>query len=260
MAITLLTWDTGEIIPMMDAIIQDVGVGESGILYGCTVSAIGNALNVSAGYGLIKGRLFQVESTDISVTLAPDSNLVGRLYIKLDLSNSETPISIEVATGNELYTLTQEDDANYTDGTYEISLATFTVSTSEITDIVNDRNMLLYNSGTYYKPGDTVRLAVSGGGTLTAGKTAVLFGLPLNKSTEKVHGASLASGSSLTIRQDGNYLMGSGSGGAAITSAYTTSFDVMSNCIRMTLVKSSGFGGTNNGSIAVVGSVVVTFN
>lgn len=244
---------------MMDAIIHDVGVGESGILYGCAVYAAGNTLSIDAGYGLIKGRLFQVSATEIPVTLSSGADQYGRLIVRLDLSNTSTPISLAVEVGDSLYQLVQEDDANYTDGTYEISLARFTVTASALTGLVSDSNALQYESDIYYKPGETVTLDFRDGGFLTSNKTRISYGIPLNKSVIKVSRANFVSGR-LAARQGGQYLMGSGSAeGEDITAAYSVSLGLSNNIIKVSVTKSAGYGGVNNDVVSVTGSMTVRF-
>lgn len=133
--IRLITYAEQTVTPMNDAILQDIGVGQSGILYGVDIIASGNVLSLTGGYGVIKGRLFQVNASDITVQLASSSTINGRLHVRLDLSNQSEPISIIAQTGDSISTLTQEEDANYTNGVYEMELATFTVSTAEVSNV-----------------------------------------------------------------------------------------------------------------------------
>lgn len=133
--IRLITYAEQTVTPMNDAILQDIGVGQSGILYGVDITASGNVLSLTGGYGVIKGRLFQVNASDITVQLASGATVNGMLHIRLDLSNQSEPISIIAQTGDSISTLTQEEDANYTNGVYEMELATFTVSTIEISNV-----------------------------------------------------------------------------------------------------------------------------
>lgn len=260
MAINLITWDGAEVPPMMDAIIHDVGVGESGILYGCSVNVIENTLSIDAGYGLIKGRLFQVTATEIPVTLSSGANLYGRLIVRLDLSNTSTPISLQVETGDSLYSLVQQDDANYIDGVYEISLARFTITSTALTNLVTDFNSLSYDNDVYYKPGETATLEFRCGGVLTSNKTRLVFGVNFNKSVKKVHSVSFVSGRAMA-RQDGKYLMGSGtSDGEPIGSAYSVALGLTDNMIKASITKSSGFGGVNNDVASIFGAITVRFS
>lgn len=133
--IRLITYAEQTVTPMNDAILQDVGVEQNGILYGVEISASENTLSLTSGYGVIKGRLFQVSASDITVQLSSGATVNGRLHIRLDLSNQSEPISIIAQTGDSISTLTQEEDANYTNGVYEMELATFSVSTTEVSNV-----------------------------------------------------------------------------------------------------------------------------
>lgn len=135
--IRLITYAEQTVTPMNDAILQDVSVGKDGILHGVEVTVSGNAIAVSSGYGVIRGRLFEISSTTIPVTLSSSGTSAGRLYVKLDLSNTDEPITLltAVATGT-LPELEKDYDANYTNGVYELELATFSVGSSSITNLV----------------------------------------------------------------------------------------------------------------------------
>lgn len=173
MAIELITYYSGNgVTPMNDAIIQELITGPGGIFTGCGITAAnGNNLYIGEGYGAIKGRLFKITNTTVSVVLASSGTLKGRLVVKLDLSNTEEPIAIEAHTGSTLYQLTQEDDANYTDGVFEIGLATFDVSTTAITNIVPEFRTLktmvdaIYPVGSIYMSANNTDPALLFGGT-----------------------------------------------------------------------------------------------
>lgn len=146
--IKLVTYAGQTVTPKDDAIIYDSAVAQNGVFYGCDVTASGNTLYIAGGYGMIKGRFFEIENSSIPVTLASGDTLLGRLYIHLDLSNSEAPIQLLTETGSSLSTLEHDDDANYTDGVWDVEMATFNVTTSAITslvekfDVIRDRAYL----------------------------------------------------------------------------------------------------------------------
>lgn len=133
--IRLITYSEQTVTPMNDAIIYDAGIGKDGILNGVEVTASGNTISITGGYGVIRGRLFQIYSSEIPVTLSSGSNLKGRLYIRLDLSNVSEPVTIQTEVADTLSELTQEFDANFTNGIFEVELATFTVTTAEVTSV-----------------------------------------------------------------------------------------------------------------------------
>lgn len=136
MSIQLVTYANQTVTPTNDAIIYEKAVDQNGIFYGCNVTVTSNTVNITGGYGLVCGREFVINSESIAVTLAPSGTLEGRLYVRLDLADADAPIQLLTATGNTLPPLVQDDDVNYTNGTYEMELATFTVGVSALSDVV----------------------------------------------------------------------------------------------------------------------------
>lgn len=135
MSIQLVTYANQTVTPTNDAIIYEKAIDQNGIFYGCNVTVTSNNVNITGGYGIICGREFVINSESIAVTLAPSGTLDGRLYVRLDLADADAPIQLLTATGNTLPALTQDDDVNYTNGTYEMELATFTVGVSSLSDV-----------------------------------------------------------------------------------------------------------------------------
>lgn len=134
--IKLITYADQTVMPIHDAIVHDIGVGQSGILFGCEVTGSGNVLSISNGYGVIKGRVFEVAQKDFNVQLAASGQMYGYLTMTLDLSNTESPLTMAVTqSSTQGHTITTDEDANYTNGIYEMELATFTVSTTEISNV-----------------------------------------------------------------------------------------------------------------------------
>ena len=69
--IVLKTYKGGNVTPQDDAIIQETAIPMNGIFKGCEVShARGNVLRVSQGFGMIKGRFFEVYESEIAVQIA----------------------------------------------------------------------------------------------------------------------------------------------------------------------------------------------
>lgn len=146
MSIRLITFSGQTVTPKTDGIIQDASIGQNGIFYGCSVTASGNSLHIDGGYGLIKGRYFEIDATTVPVTLATSDTLLGRLYVKLDLSNTEAPIRVLTATGETLPSLEQDVDANFDDGVWEMELATFNITTTEISDLAETYQTITDNA------------------------------------------------------------------------------------------------------------------
>lgn len=370
MAINLITWAGQTVTPKSDAIIQDACAGRSGILYGCEVTASGNALTVAAGYGVIKGRLFEVTSTTVNVTLPSSGTQAGTLIIHLDLANTAEPIEITVETGS--YTPEQNEDANFDSGVYEMVLATFSIASSGISDLEIAESRMPYNrtpvyqsladlglsaatlkttifnsmadnsvaflsasditdlpytnasgivaifrgdsaygkmlflseygkpnyvysmnsagswrggwvrlpvmeditnaiagvnqtiaehvSDLFYSNNEQVTLRIATGGVLTSGKTKIIFSVPLSKSRAKCSSVTLWDGNAV-VRQNGQYLIGSGGTVEPIyTLGNTCTLALKTNCIEVEVNRSSGFGGTNNDTVYVLGALTVVFH
>lgn len=136
--IRLITWSGQNVKPVNDANIYEAALGSGGVKYGCIVSASGaNRLSISAGNGVICGRAFEITDSTIQVQLSGSGTLQGRVYVHLDLSNTQEPISIMTQTGNSVTPPIQQENINVTNGIYEINLATFSVSPSAISNVVN---------------------------------------------------------------------------------------------------------------------------
>ncbi|MDE7220050.1 MAG: hypothetical protein K2O45_10595 [Oscillospiraceae bacterium] len=136
--IVLKTYRGGSVTPLDDAIIQQTVIATNGIFKGCNVTyARGNVLHVSQGFGMIKGRFFEVYDCEVGVILNSGSGtLQGRLYIHMDLSNADEPIQLLTETASVLTDLTGDEDVNYNNTSYDLELATFGVTRMGITNLV----------------------------------------------------------------------------------------------------------------------------
>lgn len=140
MPIELKQFNNALVTPKDDAQIYDFVVGQqSGIVDGCEVTHLGgNLLQVSAGWGLICGRKFNV--TTETVTAETSGGSAGRILIAVNLSNTN-PISFETQSAATLPTLTQED-LNDGGDEYELPLYTYTITDNVISDLVDVRRMI----------------------------------------------------------------------------------------------------------------------
>ena len=142
MSITLITYNGQTVTPKSDAIFHD-SVQRSGIFRGCGITYIGsNRLQVAAGYGIIKGRQFEIDQEELTASMPASGTLKGRVYIHMDLG-AETPIEIRVVTAATLPALVTEEDCNYTNGIYDLELATFTASATDITELTDVSQQIL---------------------------------------------------------------------------------------------------------------------
>lgn len=138
MGINLVTFAAQTVTPQDDALVYETALQESGMIYGGAVTIkSANVLHVAAGHGALCGRKFTIEETDVAVGLTPSGSLLGRIYIHMDLSDTGEPISFQTETANSLTPVIQQSDVNINNGVYEINLATFTVDTSTISNLVN---------------------------------------------------------------------------------------------------------------------------
>lgn len=147
--ISLVTFAAMTVTPQDDALVYESALGAGGIIYGGEVTLKNaNTLHINTGHGIICGRKFTIYDSDIPVTLSSAGDLLGRLYIHLDLSNASDPIEILVETGQSLSPLVQDEDVNIVNGIYDVNIATFNVSTSTVSDLRNVYPKVLYaNSG-----------------------------------------------------------------------------------------------------------------
>lgn len=136
MGINLVTFYNSTVTPQDDALVYENALPGSGMIYGGNVTIKNaNTLHVTAGHGALCGRKFTIEETDVPVQLTSSGTLNGRLYIHMDLSNVDEPITLEVERASTLTPPVQQSNVNITDGIYEIDLATFQISTSTISNL-----------------------------------------------------------------------------------------------------------------------------
>lgn len=237
---------TGHELPATDHAIENTASlgAANGILYGLNVSAVDNNIIVGNGYGMICGRLFEIQTETLAVVL-PSSIRQGQVILTLDLS-LEDPLTISYdLTGAPL---TQSADAVFTDGIYQMQLCTFTASSSDVSDPVITCQTLkgigLVTSGNYIKPNRTVaqnlgyldaamknQFTGSGitsdltpicTGFVTNSKKNIEFMVPMAKPLSSSAGTVKVHGCYATIRQNGVYIWGDASAQKAIDPAELT--------------------------------------
>ena len=145
MGINLVTYYNSTVTPQDDALIYENALPASGMIYGGNVTIKNaNTLHITAGHGALCGRKFTIEEADIPVILTSSGTLNGRLYIHMDLSDTGSPISLEVERAASLTPVIQQSNVNINDGIYEINLATFQISTSTVSNLVNVAPFIKY--------------------------------------------------------------------------------------------------------------------
>ena len=161
--ITLKTYKGGNVTPQDDAIIYETAIPGSGIFKGCEVTyARGNVLHISQGFGMIRGRFFEVYETEIDVRLADvGETLQGRVYIHLDLSNADEPIKILAQAAVELPPLDADVNINYNNSSYDLELAIFSVSSAGLSGLTKVFPTLKAGSGGGGGGGESLTRATS---------------------------------------------------------------------------------------------------
>ena len=137
-SIVLKTYKGASVTPQDDALIYDAAFGMNGIFKGCHITRnTTNTLKIEDGFGMIKGRFFELYESEIGIQLCESGiTLKGRLFIRLDLSNTDEPIQIMTYTGEELPELELDDDININNSVCDMELATFNVTASGLTDVL----------------------------------------------------------------------------------------------------------------------------
>jgi hypothetical protein len=135
--IKLVTYANSEVTPQNDAVLTNLEIASNGVIFGCNVT-IKNAstLHINAGMGVVYGREFEIVDSDIPVSLSSSGTLLGQLYVHIDLANTSEPAQLLVDTGNSLTPLVDDPTINITTGSTDYQLATFTVDTSTLDNLV----------------------------------------------------------------------------------------------------------------------------
>lgn len=142
MSVRMVTFP-GQVRTAFDDAIVYRSASNTGILRGltCSIGSTANTIVIADGCALIQGRLIEINSESVQIPLASSGTLNGRIYIQADPSNSSNPAQLLYATAETLPALTQDADIN-DGGVYQMVLCTFTVSTSEISDLEMVRALL----------------------------------------------------------------------------------------------------------------------
>lgn len=128
--------------------------GENGVVQGfgnsMAVTTNGNDLTVQSGVVCIQGRFLQEDTS--STIIAGTTPAYARLIVEINLNEINTESTFlqgtyKVITDNSTYpTLTQTDIVNNVSGIYQYSLGRFQITTNGITNYVDERTYLDFNS------------------------------------------------------------------------------------------------------------------
>lgn len=103
-----------------------------GVADGIEITTSGTNLILTSGWGVIKGCVFGVVAETISATTPSSGTANGRLLIELDATNGT--IVFKTQQASTLPALTQED-INGSGSIYQMELATYSVSSTSITNL-----------------------------------------------------------------------------------------------------------------------------
>lgn len=134
--------DGSTVLPKDDAILYDMIVNQSGYIHGCEVTwQGGNQIHIGAGYGIIKGRVFEVDEQTVYAKLPTESGKTyyGYLVIAVDLEQNSVRIAT-YANPNEMTVenggIEQDQEFNYDNGIWELVIAEYNATSTAITSFV----------------------------------------------------------------------------------------------------------------------------
>lgn len=181
-----------------------------GVADGVNVTNSGTNLIVSTGWGVIKGCVFGVTSETIAAAKPGAGSASGRLLIELDASNGTIEFKTQQAA--TLPALTQED-INGSGSIYQMELATYTISPTDITsleetyDALQSAQTVISQISTLLTPITTKLATIENGAQVNtvdsvAGKTGVVTLGKSDVGLNKVQNVGITmslSGTTLTI-------------------------------------------------------------
>lgn len=125
---------------LFDKIFDAAGIITGG---GATMSAV-NKIHVPETTAWIKGTEIKIDEQDVTVGLSDSGTKYGRVLLVVDWSTEETAhFEYEVAASTSAFQeLTQEDDINFSGGTWEEVFATYTCTEASISNVAFCMSML----------------------------------------------------------------------------------------------------------------------
>lgn len=126
----------GTVTATDDRILYDcLANGSCGVLYGCEIAYTGNnMIHINAGYGIIKGGLFEIEDHTEYVDYAESGVVKGQIYLHFDAAADDKLIIVKETT-DQAHILEQDVNANYDSGVYEIQLCTFNATQTTLENV-----------------------------------------------------------------------------------------------------------------------------
>lgn len=134
----LITFTESIVTPQHDALINDAELINNGMFFGGEVT-VKNSTNlyITHGIGHIYGREFEIEAQDIPVQLSASGELLGRVYIHLDLGNASNPCQLLTVTDTALPPLEDDPQINVDNGIADMEICTFKVDSTTVKNVVD---------------------------------------------------------------------------------------------------------------------------
>lgn len=126
--IEIITYDEKTVQAIHDALLYDGIIGNDVILSGMEMNELGGAnftLDITAGYGVIQGRVFKFDGGSVDVAPPTSGTTNGQIIIQIDLSNDEEPIKL--FSDNTMRSLRKDENFNIMKGVWETQYCTYNV-------------------------------------------------------------------------------------------------------------------------------------
>lgn len=151
--VTLKQYNGSTVQPTDDAVLYDALLGVSGVIQRAACTIVGaNQIRVAAGRIMICGRMVSVDDELVTANISTSGSQQGRLILRVDMANTETPAYFTTQVGTPLPPLVQED-INTNGLIYEFEMATYTAGELAISDIKNIAHTLSKNNDYRNMPG-----------------------------------------------------------------------------------------------------------
>ena len=163
----LKTYNNQLITPLDDAMHYLAAIPWDGVLHGVGLSLSGtNGISYGSGRGMIQGREFQILSHTATYTLPASGTYKCLIIVKMDLSNTDEPLILDVkrGTASEYPSLTQTANVNLVNGVWEMELGRVTLSSSGFSNLSRTvTNLVTYAANQDTRLKNAIRgLSVSG--------------------------------------------------------------------------------------------------
>lgn len=151
--VTLKQYNGSSVQPTDDAVLYDTLMGVSGVIQGAACTIVGaNQIRVATGRIMICGRMVSVDDELVTANVSTSGSQQGRLILRVDMANTETPAYFTTQVGTPLPALVQED-INENGLIYEFAMATYTAGELAISDLKDAAYRLSKNNDYQNVPG-----------------------------------------------------------------------------------------------------------